>query len=248
MIKYAAITNAGMEREVNQDFFYANGEAPPTFIVCDGMGGHAAGDIASRSAVQSISKYIKMHISFDMDARKAKTLLEGACKYANTLVLSRAKSAKQYSGMGTTADICLFDFDVLYICHVGDSRVYRCRGGALTQITKDHSLINDLLDNGTITPEEARTHPNRHMITRAVGTDEDLKCDFHIHELEDGDIILMCSDGLSNMLSDEQMKNTLLRFSDLDGAAKALVDKANENGGTDNITAVIIKYNEEESR
>ena len=150
--------------------------------------------------------------------------------------------------MGTTTDICLFDFDRVHICHVGDSRVYLYRDNKIEQITTDHTLIEELIKNGTITEEEAKNHPNRHMITRAVGTEETVKYDFYSFDLSDGDEILMCTDGLSNMLTDDGIKRVLLSTDDLNDAVKLLRDKANENGGVDNITAILIKYSEEETR
>ena len=248
VIEYAAITDKGMIRQTNQDYYYASCEAYPVFIVCDGMGGHAAGDVASRSAVESMAKYIEINRKFDIDAKQAENLIGGACRYANSIVYSRSKSSSDYIGMGTTTDICLFDFDKVHICHVGDSRVYLYRDNVIKQITTDHTLIEELIKNGTITEEEAKNHPNRHMITRAVGTEKTIKYDFYSLCLSDGDVILMCTDGLSNMLTDEGIKRVLLSNDDLNTAVKRLCAKANENGGVDNITAILIKYSEEETR
>lgn len=236
-----------MVRDANQDYCFAS-EKYPLFIVCDGMGGHAAGDVASRSAVESISRYIDLNRKFDLDDKNAESLMGGACKYANSIVYSRSQTSSEYNGMGTTMDICLFDFEKLYVCHVGDSRVYLYRDNTLNQISCDHTLINELLKNGTITEEEAKTHPNRHMITRALGTEDSIKYDFYSLDMADGDMILMCTDGLSNMLTEDEIKRVLLSADDLRKAVTRLRDKANENGGADNITAILIKYSEEEMR
>jgi len=241
MIKFSAKSNKGLVRETNQDSFFASGDRPPVFIVCDGMGGHASGDIASRSAVESIKNYIYMHTSMDLDEFKAKKLLGGAIEYANRIVYTRSNSKEDYNGMGTTADICLIDFEMLYVGHVGDSRVYLFRNGVLKQITRDHTLVEELIKYGTITEEEAKVHPNRHMITKAVGTDENTKWDFHSEELLNDDIILMCSDGLTNMLSEEEIINTLISSEDMDKVTQDLINKANTNGGTDNITTIVVK-------
>ncbi|MBO4898220.1 MAG: Stp1/IreP family PP2C-type Ser/Thr phosphatase [Clostridia bacterium] len=245
MIEYAALTNKGKVRDMNQDCYYASTDVKPLFILCDGMGGHAAGDIASRSTVESVSRYINMHVPFDLDDKKAKSLLEGAVKFANKLVFARSKTDMAFDGMGTTCDVCMADFDIMYICHVGDSRVYLLRDTEIKPITRDHTLIEELIDNGTITREEAENHPNKHMITRAVGTEKTIKCDFLVHEMQDGDMFLMCSDGLSNMLTDVQIKDACLVGGDLKKTVKMLVDRANENGGLDNITAILIKYSKD---
>lgn len=241
MLQFAAKTDKGIVRNMNQDYYYSSAEKPSLFIVCDGMGGHASGDVASRSAVESLSRYIKMHKSYDFTREDAEKLLSGALAYANSTIFTRAAVSQKYKGMGTTADICLFDFDSLYICHVGDSRVYMFRDGMLKQLTTDHSLIEELLSNGTISEQEAKNHPNRHMITRAVGTDEFVEGDFMEIKLVDKDVFLMCSDGLSNMVS-EQYIMQCLSYDDSQKACDDLINKANENGGRDNITAIVIKY------
>ena len=245
MIEYAAMTNKGMVRETNQDYYYASTEGKPLFILCDGMGGHASGDVASKSTAESVSRYIKMHVPFDLDSEKARTLLTGAVVFANKLVFARSKTSIDFKGMGTTCDVCMADFDIMYISHVGDSRVYLLRGTEITPLTQDHTLIEELVKNGTISKEEAENHPNKHMITRAVGTEKTIESDFIKQKMQDGDMFLMCSDGLTNMLTDVQIKDAMLVGGDLKTTVKMLVDRANENGGLDNITAVLIKYSED---
>ncbi len=234
-----------MTRKSNQDFYAVNAEVPYTFVVCDGMGGHASGDVASRCATEGIIKFIKMHAPLDMDEKSAGQLLGGSIKYANSIVYERAKF-KENKGMGTTADVCLVDFGMLYIAHVGDGRVYLFREGVIKQITTDHTLVHELIKNGTITEIEAETHPGRHMITRAVGTDSSVKWDFICEKLQPGDIIMMCTDGLYNMLCDRELKNTLISSPVLQEVSETLVQKANDKGGGDNITAVLIRYEEDE--
>ena len=150
----------------------------------------------------------------------------------------------EYRNMGTTCDICYIDFDILYTCHVGDSRIYLYRDNDLTQLTHDHTLMEELLKNGNITQKEIENHPGKHMITRAVGTEEGIESDFDFLKLQDGDMILMCSDGLTNMLSDTAIKKVLLPGGELEGITKRLVEKANENGGLDNITVIVLRYTE----
>lgn len=245
MIEYAAMTSKGIVRDTNQDYYLASTEGKPLFILCDGMGGHASGDVASKSAAQSISRYINMHVPYDIDEKKARSLLSGAVEFANTVVFARSKTGIEFRGMGTTCDVCMADFDIMYICHVGDSRVYLLRDTEIKHLTQDHTLIEELVKNGTITREEAENHPNKHMITRAVGTEKTIKCDFLAEKMQDGDMFLMCSDGLTNMMTDVQIKDAMLVGGDLKTTVKMLVDRANANGGLDNITAILIKYSED---
>lgn len=242
MIEFSAITDKGIVRKTNQDYCVAADKPVPFFILCDGMGGHSSGDIASKSAAESIKKYISMHYSFDTDENVAKKLLCGAIEYANKIVYTRACKIPEFLGMGTTCDICFVDFDVLYVSHVGDSRVYLYRDNNLIQLTRDHTLIEELLKNGSITEDEVENHPGRHMITRAVGTEADIKTDFSKLELQDGDMILMCSDGLYNMLPDNETKKVLFTDGAVKDMTKRLLEKAKENGGEDNITVIILRY------
>ena len=246
LIEFAAKTDKGLVRTTNQDCFYASGGTKPLFVVCDGMGGHASGDIASRSAVNSAVKYIEMHTPYDFDGAKAEALLKGACKYANSIVLTRSKTSPEYRGMGTTCDICFIAFDTLYLSHVGDSRVYLYRNDKLKLLTHDHTVVDELLLNGTITEEEAKNHPNRHMITRAVGTEADIECDFLSERRRDGDKILMCTDGLTNTVPESGIIRAVITGRSAAETVDILINKANENGGTDNITAVMINYAKDE--
>ncbi|MBQ7032332.1 MAG: Stp1/IreP family PP2C-type Ser/Thr phosphatase [Clostridia bacterium] len=241
MIVFAARTDIGKERKVNQDFCIASDDRPHLFILCDGMGGHQSGDVASRTAAESIETYIRTQSALDYDAEKAERVLKGAVSYANNIVFTRAMGQEALYGMGTTADVCMVDFDMLYIAHVGDSRVYLLREGLLRQLTTDHSYVEELVQNGIITENEAKCHPNKNVITRAVGTNRKLECDFMSLQLQQGDQILMCSDGLSNMLTESEIKNMLISGEDPAVVTENLIRRANENGGKDNITAIVIK-------
>jgi len=246
LIEFSAATDKGMIRQSNQDFYIA-GESPvPLFILCDGMGGHEGGDIASKTAAESINKYISTHYSLDTDDEKAESLLRAAVDYANKIVYSRAKKMPQYSDMGTTCEVCFPDFEMLYMCHVGDSKIFLYRENELTQLTKDHTLIEELLKSGSITEKEVANHPARHVITRAVGTEETIESDFLKLEMRDGDILLMCSDGLTDMLTESAIKKVLLPGGDLKVMADKLIEKANENGGLDNITTIVLRYRKNE--
>ncbi len=241
MVDFYGESNKGLKRSENQDSFYVAESAPYVFVVCDGMGGHAAGNVASGSAVESINKYVSMHSSFDMSDDKAEMLLGGAMEYANSLVHARSLLNSRYAGMGTTADICFLSVDTIYICHVGDSRVYLMRDGQLKQLTEDHTLVNKLLKEGEITQKQAEKHPDRHILIRALGTEEKVEYDFIIQRIQPGDILLMCTDGLTNMVGEDSIKIELIS-GDAQKSVKALIDKANKNGGEDNITAVVIKF------
>ncbi len=241
MIAFAMKTDIGRERAENQDFCLASPEKPHLFVLCDGMGGHQSGDIASRTAAESIKTYVRMQNTMDLDGKKAEKILKNALSYANNVVYTRAKESAALAGMGTTADVCLFDFDALYISHVGDSRVYLLRAGVLTKLTRDHSLVEELLESGMITEEEAAKHPNKNVITRAVGTNRTVKPDFVELTLSKDDIILMCSDGLSNMLSETDIKNMLISSENPEEVTDNLIARACQNGGKDNITVVVIR-------
>ncbi len=241
MIVFGAKTDVGKEREMNQDFCIASADRPHLFILCDGMGGHKSGDVASRTAADSIETYVRMQSALDYDAAKAERVLKGAVSYANNIVYTRALNMEELAGMGTTVDICMVDFDMLYIAHVGDSRVYLLREGILEQVTTDHSLVEEMVQNGLITEREAQSHPNKNVITRAVGTNKTVQCDFIARELYQDDILLMCSDGLSNMLTETEIKNILISSDKPQDIADELIEKANANGGKDNITAIVVK-------
>lgn len=241
MIVYAAKTDIGKQRELNQDFFIASETRPHLFILCDGMGGHKSGDVASRTAAESMETYIRLQSALDYDAKKAEKVLKDAVSYANKMVYARAVQNPDYEGMGTTADVCMVDFDDVYIAHVGDSRVYLLSEGRLSQLTRDHSLVGEMVEKGVITEEEARVHPKKNVITRAVGTNKTVEVDYINITLEKNDMLLMCSDGLSGMLSDAEIQNILQSTTSLDEMVDALIGEANQKGGKDNITAVLVK-------
>ena len=240
-MKISAKTDVGMCRASNQDS-YAIGEIPEVgawAVVCDGMGGHAGGNVASEMAVDRISERIKTNYHRRMRNFSIKNMLESAIISASVDILERASKDASLQGMGTTvvAAVCVNDESV--VASVGDSRCYHIRDGKITQITKDHSLVQELIDSGAITPEEAKIHPMRNVITRSIGLKDDVLVDFYDVSIEKGDKILLCTDGLTNHVSDEEIIECT-RDDEIFNYADRLVKLANEKGGTDNITAVVI--------
>lgn len=238
-MKTNAITDVGVLRTENQDTFYSNeqpiGSLPNLFIVADGMGGHVGGKQASETAIHAIIQYIEK--SKEKDIR---VLFEQAIKSANSAVFEEA-SEKNLQGMGTTIVMASIDKDVLSISNVGDSRLYVVSPRAIKQVTKDHSLVEEMIRMGELERSKARLHPEKNVITRAVGAAEDCKADFFKVRLEEEESFLMCSDGLSNMLDDEQIRNIMNSQRDVIEKTQKLVEAANESGGKDNITVVVVE-------
>ena len=231
----AALTDAGRKRRRNEDAFVAD---PPLFVIADGMGGAQAGEVASRLAAAAFREYHEAD-ELDAEARLAATIQE-----ANRRIYERSQADAQTSGMGTTITAALFTGEVVSIGHVGDSRAYRLRDARLEQLTHDHSLVGDLVRSGRLSPEEARLHPQRSVITRALGTDPDVDVDTFTVEPEAGDVYLLCSDGLTDMVDDEEIVRLVQEHASLDAAAKALVRAANRRGGDDNVTVILFTLEE----
>jgi len=226
---FTAATDTGRKRRRNEDAYVV---APPLFAVADGMGGAQAGEVASRLAAAALS---------DTDAGSlfGPARVTSLIQEANRRVHERSSADPATSGMGTTMTVALVEGDTVVFGHVGDSRAYLLRDGGLDQITEDHSLVNELLKSGRLSPEEAETHPQRAVITRAVGTDPDVDVDAFAVPARTGDVFLICSDGLTDMVGDGEILELLQGHRDeLPKAAKALVAAANRHGGEDNITVV----------
>ena len=203
------------------------------------MGGYNAGEVASRMAVESAKDYIHKHFAKNKDSKeKLEALLKDAIEYANSVVYKKAQSKEDLRGMGTTLDVCLIYNSRIYIGHVGDSRVYRIRKEFMRRLTKDHSYVQTLVDDGTITKEEAYSHPKKNMLTKALGCVQTVEPDVYTKTFIKDDIILMCSDGLTNMIREEEISKIIKQ--DKEKAIENLVKQANDNGGLDNITVVII--------
>ncbi len=233
---YAVASDTGRRRRRNEDNYVV---APPLFAVADGMGGAQAGEVASRLAASALE-------AGDSDGLGGTTRIDSLIQEANRRIYDRASTDPTASGMGTTMTVAIVEGMTVAIGHVGDSRAYLVRGEQMEQLTEDHSLVNELLKTGKLSEEEAQVHPQRSVITRAVGTDPDVDVDGFTIEAQDGDVFLICSDGLSDMVSDEEILELLHQNrDDLDKAVKALVAAANRGGGEDNITAVAFRISSE---
>jgi len=241
----AGFTDTGNARSINQDaIFVANepvGPLPNLFIVADGMGGHNAGEVASSQAVEAVVDYIrKFKVAELVQPDNYLDLLVTAAQEANSKVCKLAEDNSAMEGMGTTLTACTITGEKVIIIHVGDSRVYAISPSGITQITNDHTHIEEMLQAGQITAKEAATHPSRHVITRALGVPGDFKMDGLIYPLGDIAAILLCSDGLSNMLNNGKIKEIVDIESFVEHRAKLLIKEANAHGGHDNISAILI--------
>jgi PPM family protein phosphatase len=232
--RVAGLTDTGRKRRRNEDAYVVQ---TPLFAVADGMGGPQAGEVASRLAAAALEE---SSIGGSGERKVAQLIQE-----ANRRVHAAATEDAARAGMGTTMTVALVEDGTVAIGHVGDSRAYRWREGGLEQLTEDHSLVGELLRSGKLSPEEARIHPQRNVITRAVGNDPDVDVDTYTIETRTGDVFLLCSDGLFSMVDDEQISATLLKHrDDLDTAVRTLVQQALEGGGEDNITVVAFQIGE----
>jgi serine/threonine protein phosphatase PrpC len=234
---YAGRTDTGRRRRRNEDAFVL---APPLFAVADGMGGAQAGEVASKLAAAALE-------DTDPGRLTGPERVASLIQEANRRVHERSSSDPSTSGMGTTMTVALVEDDGVVIGHVGDSRAYLVRNGRIEQITEDHSLVNELLKSGKLSAQEAEVHPQRSVITRAVGTDPDVDVDSFTVDAQNGDVFLICSDGLTDMVDDERIFETVARYrDDLDRMTKQLVVAANRGGGEDNITVVAFSIGDRE--
>jgi len=233
---YAVASDTGRRRLRNEDNYVV---APPLFAVADGMGGAQAGEVASRLAASALE-------GGDSDRLQGLERLDALIQEANRRIYDRATTDPSASGMGTTMTVALVEGMTVAIGHVGDSRAYLVRGEHMEQLTEDHSLVNELLKTGKLSEEEAQVHPQRSVITRAVGTDPDVDVDAFTIDSEEDDVFLLCSDGLTDMVEDEEILELVHEHRDnLDKAVQALVAAANRGGGEDNITAVAFRISSE---
>ncbi len=239
-MKAYAITDIGKKRVLNQDYAYLSlenvGSLQNLFVVADGMGGHKGGGHASRRAVETILKRIRQNREESME----QTLVD-AIRYANRCIKQEAEQDEQLAGMGTTVVAATFMGDMLEVANVGDSRLYIVDDSQIRQITQDHSLVEEMVRFGGLSREQARMHPDKNIITRAVGVEDELEVDCFLVPVKKGDKVLLCSDGLTNMLDDGEIHIILNEKTDIRERALKLVEEANNHGGRDNIAVILVE-------
>ena len=249
-IRYAAKTDVGMKRTHNEDYFSLI-EDEQLFLVADGMGGHASGEVASKMAAETIGEFYQRTrededatwpYKMDRSLSYIEKRLVCGVKLANLRIFETSNRDLRYKGMGTTIVSTLVSGDKIYVGHVGDSRVYRVREGGISQLTRDHSLLEDYKEaKPDMTEEEERNFPHKNVITRALGMRETVQVDIRSHQIKSGDLFVLCSDGLSGMVTDEGILQIAAGAKSLERAVAELVDAANRNGGTDNITSLMLQ-------
>lgn len=242
MLEAYSVTDIGRKRQLNQDYVFSSakpmGNMPNLFIVADGMGGHNAGDYASKCTVETVVGEIRN--SFE---KNPTIIVKKAIDTANRKIRELAAADENLLGMGTTLVVATVIGKYLQVANVGDSRLYLVGKHGIRQITRDHSLVEEMIRLGGLSREDARRHPDKNIITRAIGAKDEVEAEFFTEELELGDIILMCSDGLSNMLEDKEIEKIVQNeeLEKLKQKAEALINAANNNGGKDNIAVVLVK-------
>lgn len=238
-MKTFSITDTGILRTMNQDYFYTSessvGNLPNLFIVSDGMGGHKAGEYASRYTIERV-----VASSSRNNSKNPVKILREAIEKANEILVMEAEADESKQGMGTTLVAATISDGKMCVANVGDSRLYVV-GETIKQITRDHSYVQEMINRGKVDPKDARKHPDKNIITRAVGVSGKINSDFFEVDLKASDVVLMCTDGLSNMVTDEEILRIVKESSGIEEAGKILVDVANKNGGSDNITVVMIQ-------
>lgn len=239
-MKIFSKTDKGLVRKENQDAFFADKLADGVYlaVVCDGMGGANAGNVASANAVRIISEYIRKSLRKDMTVDDAENIIGNSLKSANIEIYDMSVGNPEFSGMGTTAVVAMIIGREVAIAHVGDSRIYLINS-EIKQLTKDHSVVQSLIESGKIMPEDAKFHPRKNVITRALGTEDNISPDFGRLEISEGDSLLLCSDGLTNYLEDDDIFN-IIKSEKAENVVDKLIDTANKNGGGDNITVVSV--------
>lgn len=237
-IVYAALTDKGKKRSRNEDYFYAK---YPVFVVADGLGGHRAGEVASRTAVLSFVKSIEEKYGNLKDLDSLSTLLKESIQMASEKILRKSTANAELKGMGTTISAAVLFKNTMVVAHVGDSRIYLLRKGELKQITKDHTYVQMLVDRGEISQEEAKEHPMKNALLQALGGETSLDIEVKAVKLKPEDVVLLCTDGLYNLVDDAQIVEVLESRSSTVEKAKKLVSMALRAGGLDNVTVVILE-------
>ncbi len=240
-MELGAGSHKGMVRKHNEDCFYTpdkDDSQRVLLVIADGMGGHNAGEVASSIAVKTVVERIN-HSTLDTD--NIQDEIVNAISSANRNILEKSQEHEQYSGMGTTITMVVVLEDVAYIGHMGDCRAYLIRDGNIKQLTNDHSLVEELVKNGSITKEEAVNHPQKHVITRALGIDEQIQVDIIVQPLNHGDILILCTDGLINHISAEELLELAVGHTNMQRLVDTLIERVNARGGHDNVTVIAAK-------
>ena len=243
-MNFWAITDKGLIRKQNQDTYssYCDEERRVAlFLVCDGMGGAKAGNIASAMASESFFSEVKKGLDGKFSVTRLSAVLQNAAALANRVVYDASFSNEEYSGMGTTLVSALIAGDNTLVMNIGDSRAYHIKNGTITQITKDHSVVEELIERGDLTREESRLHPRKNLITRALGTAAEVEADVFAPNVLPGDYIILCTDGLTNIVEDQEILYEVLCGGSIDGCCERLLKIAVDRGAPDNITVVIFK-------
>lgn len=242
MINVFSKTDIGRVRKVNQDAVKTEviSDNLAWSVVCDGMGGQAGGDIASNIAVIMISKFLSDNLSELKTSDEIKSVIYEAVSSANQAIYLKSEKDKNLKNMGTTVIVCVVSMNKLYVAHMGDSRAYLISDDEITQITTDHSMVQEMLDNGKLTIEEARNHPQKNIITRALGVNPEIKLEYNTLDIKKGNIILSCTDGLTNTVEEQDIYNICKKCNNKEEAVGKLISKGNKNGGNDNITVSLI--------
>lgn len=244
-MRFGVKSDKGRIREINEDYLSVvtgNPDMPKAFIIADGMGGHNAGEIASKHAVESVAGYIRESLELLSDSGAVPEVIEQMMKKANKEVYGKSKESEANFGMGTTLIVAVLLKNNIYIGHIGDSRAYLLREDKMERITTDHSYIEELIKNGTLKREEAENHPKKNLITRALGCSEEILVDSYTCSIREKDVFLLCTDGLTNMLDETQIADILTNNEDPQLACAELVNKANDRGGEDNISVIVVKF------
>ncbi len=245
-MRIGAVTDIGRMRKLNEDRFFVNDDLEFLYgIVADGMGGHQAGEVASMMMVDIVMNRLANGLNTELDYVEAGEVVRQAFIAANSIIYTYAKNHYKIMGMGTTATFSMIYQNKIITAHVGDSRAYLCRDNEIEQITRDHSYVAELVARGEITPEMAEHHPKKSYITRAIGAEESVKVDISIRDYNGG-VVVLCSDGLTNFVKDEEICDVICSGSDLQKAVDTLVELANSRGGRDNITIVALDKTDRE--
>jgi len=250
MLPSAALSDPGRKRQINEDYFLVN-RRHDLYVLADGMGGHAAGEVASQLVAGTIEEFVLLvnesaeitwPFGYSVRMPYEHNVLQTAVQLANSRVSHTAQQSEQYTGMGATVVVVWIRGTKAFYCHIGDSRIYLLREGQLSRLTQDHSLVQEQISRGLITPEEAKTHRLRHVVTRAVGGRDSVDVSVQEQGLQVGDLLLLCSDGLTDCVTDSEICRIMGTPARPEELCQELVDTANRGGGDDNITVVLVQY------